>query len=88
MQILYDVQKEVEQKQNQIAFLQQMILEMDEKLKVEQRKKTILKSQCDQAYLRGVSSISMEALHMSGSTLQDYYKGMKMPKYDGRNIFN
>lgn len=47
------------------------------------RKKAILKNQCDQAYLRGVSAISMEALKMSHSTLQDYYQGMKMPSYDG-----
>ena len=29
----------------------------------------------------------MEALKMSHSTLQDYYKGMKMPTYDGSNIY-
>jgi len=31
--------------------------------------------------------MSMEALKMSHSTLTDYYKGMKMPNYDGKNIF-
>jgi hypothetical protein len=30
----------------------------------------------------------MEALKMSHSTLADYYRGMKMPEYDGKNIFN
>ena len=25
---------------------------------------------------------------MSYSTLEDYYRGMKMPQYDGRNIYN
>ena len=65
-----------------------MIMEMEEKLRIEQRKKAILKNQCDQAYLRGVSSMNFEALQMSGSTLTDYYNGMKMPKYDGRNIFS
>jgi hypothetical protein len=64
-----------------------MIKELEEKYRIELRKKTILKSQCDQAYLRGVSAISMEALKMSNSTLNDYYKGMKMPNYDGRNVF-
>jgi len=34
-----------------------------------------------------VSAISMEALKMSHSTLADHYKGMKMPNYDGKNIF-
>ena len=31
--------------------------------------------------------MSMEALKMSNSTLADYYQGMKMPNYDGQNIF-
>jgi len=65
-----------------------MIKELEEKYRIELRKKAILKSQCDQAYLRGVSAISMEALKMSHSTLADYYRGMKMPNYDGQNIFN
>ena len=30
----------------------------------------------------------MEALKMSNSTLTDYYRGMKMPNYDGRNVFH
>lgn len=64
-----------------------MIRELEEKYRIELRKKAILKSQCDQAYLRGVSAISMEALKMSHSTLADHYKGMKMPNYDGQNIF-
>ena len=46
-----------------------MIKELEEQLRIELRKKTILKAQCDQAYLRGVSAISMEALKMSQSTL-------------------
>lgn len=65
-----------------------MIRELEEKYKVEQRKKIILKNQCDQAYLRGVSAISSEALKMSYSTLDDLYRGMKMPNYDGFNIYH
>ncbi len=65
-----------------------MIRELEEQYKIEIRKKAILKNQCDQAYLRGVSAISMEALKMSHSTLQDYYKGMKMPTYNGQNIYD
>lgn len=37
--------------------------------------------------MRGVSAISQEALKMSYSTLDDYYRGMKMPSYDGKNIY-
>jgi len=47
-----------------------------------------MKAQCDQAYLRGVSAISMEALKMSQSTLKDYYTGMKMTTFDGSNIYS
>ncbi len=64
-----------------------MIRELEEKYRIELRKKVILKSQIDQAYYREVSAISMEALKMSHSTLADHYKGMKMPNYDGKNIF-
>lgn len=77
----------VTEKQHQLKFLEGMVKELEEKYRIELRKKAILKSQCDQAYLRGVSAISMEALKMSHSTLSDYYKGMKMPNYDGQNVF-
>ena len=77
----------VEERKNEKEFLEAMIRELEEQYRIELRKKAILKSQCDQAYLRGVSAISMEALKMSHSTLQDYYKGMKMPTYDGSNIY-
>ena len=66
-----------------MEFLEAMIKELEEQFRIELRKKAILKNQCDQAYLRGVSAISMEALKMSHSTLQDYYQSLKMPSYDG-----
>lgn len=81
------VAHQVEERKNEKEFLEAMIRELEEQYRIELRKKAILKSQCDQAYLRGVSAISMEALKMSHSTLQDYYKGMKMPAYDGNNIY-
>lgn len=84
---MIEVDAKVIEKKNQLIFLEEMIRELEEKYRIELRKKVILKSQCDQAYLRGVSAISMEALKMSHSTLTDYYKGMKMPNYDGQNIF-
>ena len=34
-----------------------------------------------------MAAISQEALKMSNSTLEDYYKGMKMPNYNGSNVF-
>lgn len=85
--IQIEVDAKVIEKKNQLQFLEDMIREMEEKYRIELRKKAILKNQCDQAYLRGVSAMSMEALKMSNSTLADYYQGMKMPNYDGQNIF-
>ena len=78
----------VENRRNEKEFLVAMIKELEEQLRIELRKKTILKAQCDQAYLRGVSAISMEALKMSQSTLKDYYTGMKMTTFDGSNIYS
>ena len=67
----------------QQEFLESLIRELEEKHKIELRKKAVLKNQCDQAYLRGVSAISHEALKMSHSTLDDFYQGMRKPRYDG-----
>ena len=85
--ISLEIKAEVEDKKNEIEFFEAMISELEEQLKIEIRKKAILKNQCDQAYLRGVSAISLEALKMSHSTLHDFYNGMKMPQYDGQNIY-
>lgn len=86
--ITIEVQAKVEEKKAQFEFLESMIKELEEKYRIELRKKAILKNQCDQAYLRGASAISQEALKMSYSTLEDFYRGMKMPQYDGKNIYN
>lgn len=64
-----------------------MIHELESQYKIELRKKAILKNNCDKAYLKGASGISVEALKMSHSTLLDFYKGMQMPRYDGKNIY-
>ena len=82
-----EVRASVQEKKNELEFLEAMIKELEEKYRIELRKKAILKNQCDMAYLRGVSAISQEALKMSYSTLDDFYRGMKMPQYDGRNIY-
>ena len=85
--ITIEVKAKVQEKKNQQEFLEAMIKELEEKYRIELRKKAILKNQCDQAYLRGVSAISDEALKMSYSTLDDFYRGMKLPAYDGKNIY-
>ena len=76
-----EVEAEVQKKMNECEFLEAIIKELEEKYRIELRKKAILKNQCDQAYLRGVAAISQEALKMSHSTLKDFYDGMKMPNY-------
>lgn len=81
--ITIEVKATVEQKKNELKFLEALIKELEEKYRIELRKKAILKNQCDQAYLRGVAAISSEAIKMSHSTLDDFYQGMRMPKYDG-----
>jgi len=86
--IKIEVEAKVYEKKAHLEFLDSMIKELEEKYRIELRKKAILKNQCDQAYLRGVTAISQEALKMSNSTLEDYYKGMKMPNYDGGNVYN
>jgi len=80
------VAAQVEETKSRIEFLEAMIKELEDQYRIEIRKKAILKNQCDQAYLRGVSAISMEALKMSHATLKDYYQGMRMPSYNGSNV--
>ena len=86
--ITLEVKAKVEEMQAQQEFLEALIKELEEKHRIELRKKAILKNQCDQAYLRGVAAISNEALKMSHSTLDDFYKGMRQPRYDGSNVLN
>lgn len=57
-QITIEVKAKVQEKKLQLEFLESMIRELEEKYRIELRKKAILKNQCDQAYLRGVSAIS------------------------------
>lgn len=83
-----DIQGEVKAAQLRNDNVESMVKELEEQYRIELRKKAILKNQCDQAYLRGVSAISQEALKMSYSKLEDFYKGMRMPAYDGKNIHN
>ena len=75
--ITTEVKAKVEEMSAQQEFLEALIKELEEKHRIELRKKAILKNQCDQAYLRGVAAISNEALKMSHSTLDDFYKGMR-----------
>lgn len=56
--ITIEVKAKVQEKKLQLEFLESMIRELEEKYRIELRKKAILKNQCDQAYLRGVSAIS------------------------------
>ena len=85
--VAISVESQVAEKRLELEFLEAMVRELEEQYRIELRKKALLKTQCDASYLRGASAISMEALKMSHSTLNDYYVGMKMPSYDGGNIY-
>lgn len=85
--VAISVESQVAEKKLELEFLEAMVRELEEQYRIELRKKALLKTQCDASYLRGASAISMEALKMSHSTLNDYYVGMKMPSYDGGNIY-
>ena len=56
--ITIEVKAKLEEKKLQLEFLESMIKELEERYRIELRKKAILKNQCDQAYLRGVTAIS------------------------------
>lgn len=56
--ITLEVKAKVQQKKNEQEFLEALIKELEEKYRIELRKKAILKNQCDQAYLKGVAAIS------------------------------
>lgn len=71
-----------------MQFLEDLIREMEEKYRIELRKKAILKNECDKAYLRGVTSLSSEALKMSNTGLTEFYDGMTMQNYNGANAFS
>ena len=49
--------------------LTEILNNLKEQIAIEAKKKGIIKSQLDQAFLRGASAVSFEALHMSQSTL-------------------
>lgn len=45
--VVIEVEAKVIEKKNQLQFLEDMIRELEEKYRIELRKKAILKSQCD-----------------------------------------
>lgn len=71
------VNAEVEENIMQQEFLESLIKELEEKHRIELRKKAIMKNKCDEAYLRGVAAISNEALKMSHTAMDSFYLGKK-----------
>jgi hypothetical protein len=80
------IQNELQDKRLVVEALESAVRELEEQKSLEIKKKTIIKSQLDQAYLRGASSTSLQALKMSQSTLNTLYAGVKMPRYNGHNL--
>lgn len=81
-----EIQKELEDRRLVVEALEAAIKELELQKNLEIKKKNIIKLQLDQAYLRGASSTSMQALKMSQSTLNTLYAGVKMPQYNGQNL--
>ncbi len=80
------VQNELEEKRLVVEALESAVRELEEQKSLEIKKKTIIKAQLDQAYLRGASSTSLQALKMNQGTLNTLYAGVKMPRYTGNNL--
>lgn len=80
------IQNELQDRRLVVEALEAAVRELEEQKSLEIKKKTIIKSQLDQAYLRGASSTSLQALKMSQSTLNTLYAGVKMPRYNGHNL--
>lgn len=80
------IQDELQDRRLVVEALESAIRELEEQKSLEIKKKTIIKSQLDQAYLRGASSTSIQALKMAQSTLNTLYAGVKMPQYNGQNL--
>ena len=80
------IQNELQDRRLVVEALEAAIRELEEQKSLEIKKKNIIKSQLDQAYLRGASTTSMKALQMSQTTLNTLYTGVKMPHYNGQNL--
>eukprot|EP00344_Euplotes_crassus_P012308 CAMPEP_0197008824 /NCGR_PEP_ID=MMETSP1380-20130617/47031_1 /TAXON_ID=5936 /ORGANISM="Euplotes crassus, Strain CT5" /LENGTH=280 /DNA_ID=CAMNT_0042429641 /DNA_START=8 /DNA_END=850 /DNA_ORIENTATION=+ len=80
------VQNELQDKRVVVEALEAAVRELEEQKALEIKKKTIVKAQLDQAYLRGASSTSLQALKMGQGTLNTLYAGVKMPRYTGNNL--
>ena len=87
-QVEDEVQNELNDRRLVVEALESAIRELESQKELELKKKNIIKSQWDQAFLRGASSTSMQALKMSQNTLNTLYAGVKMPRYDGQNLLS
>lgn len=50
-------------------FLEGMITELEEKYRIELRKKALIKNQLDEAYHKGAAAIQNEAIKMSSANM-------------------
>lgn len=82
------IQNELQDKRLVVEALEAAIRELEEQKSLEIKKKNMIKSQLDQAYLRGASSTSLNAIKMSQGTLNTLYAGVKMPRYNGQNLLS
>jgi len=82
------IQNELNDRRLVVEALESAVRELEAQKDLEIKKKNMIKAQCDQAFLRGASSTSMQALKMSQNTLNTLYAGVKMPRYNGQNLLS
>lgn len=87
-QVEDEIQNELNDRRLVVEALESAIKELEYQKELEIKKKNIIKAQCDQAFLRGASSTSLQALKMSQNTLNTLYAGVKMPRYNGTNLLS
>ena len=87
-QVEDEIQNELNDRRLVVEALESAIRELEHQKELEIKKKSIIKAQCDQAFLRGASSTSIQALKMSQNTLNTLYAGVKMPRYNGNNLLS
>ena len=80
------IQNELQERRLVVEALEAAIKELEEQKSLEIKKKNIIKAQLDQAFLRGASSTSIQALKMNQGTLNTLHAGVKMPRYNGTNL--
>ena len=86
LRVTEKIEKERHEQTCKLNAMKEMVQELEEQRIMEAKQKEMLKHKLDQIHLRGASTLQMDSLQASQTTLNSFYAGIKMPKYDGDNI--